>query len=217
MSPLLADGFLTTSSTWEALCHISEESLSSDVSPCFLRLDWITKPKDLLQTSSSVCWSPSCLFSLSSPLYASFSKMYFEYFTFLFQKLVSLWLYWIFMAVCRLSLVAMHEGLLSNCGAWTSHCSCFFCCGAQALGCVGSVVVWLPGLVASRQVESSRKRDETCVPCSGRQIPNHWTTREVQNISLSWSKTLQWLLLQNWAKIPNRQVGVRGGRHHLYL
>ena len=138
--------------------------------------------------------------------------MYFEYFTFLFQKLVSLWLYWIFTAVCRLSLVAMHEGLLSNCGAWTSHCSCFFCCGARALGRVGSVVVWLPGLVASRQVESSRKRDETCVPCSGRQIPNHWTTREVQNISLSWSNTLQWLLLQNWAKIPNRQVGVRGGK-----
>ena len=85
--------------------------------------------------------------------------------------MISLWLPWIFTAVCRLSLGATSEGLLSNCGAWASHCRGFSCCGARALGCVDSVVVWLTGLAASRQVESSRKRDETCVPCSGRRIP----------------------------------------------
>ena len=35
------------------------------------------------------------------------------------------------------------------------------------------------GLVALWHVGSSRTRDRTCVPCIGRQILNHWTTREV--------------------------------------
>ena len=36
-----------------------------------------------------------------------------------------------------------------------------------------------PHLVAPRYVESSRARDQTCVPCIGRYILNHWTAREV--------------------------------------
>ena len=43
------------------------------------------------------------------------------------------WLHWVFIAVCRLSLVVA-MGLLSGCGAWASHCSGISCCGAQALG-----------------------------------------------------------------------------------
>ena len=36
------------------------------------------------------------------------------------------------------------------------------------------------GLVAySMQNLSSLTRDQTCVPCIGKQILNHWTTREV--------------------------------------
>ena len=35
------------------------------------------------------------------------------------------------------------------------------------------------GLVALQPVESSPTNDRTCVPCSGRWILNHWTTREV--------------------------------------
>ena len=35
------------------------------------------------------------------------------------------------------------------------------------------------GLVAPRHVGSSRTRDRTCVPCTGRWILSHWTTREV--------------------------------------
>ena len=35
------------------------------------------------------------------------------------------------------------------------------------------------GLVAPQQVESPQARDRTHVPHFGRQILNHWTTREV--------------------------------------
>ena len=38
--------------------------------------------------------------------------------------------------------------------------------------------LWLSGLVAPWHVGSSRTRDRTCVPCIGRQILNHCTTRE---------------------------------------
>ena len=37
---------------------------------------------------------------------------------------------------------------------------------------------WCMGSVAPWYVRSSQTRDQTHVPCSGRQIPNHWTTRE---------------------------------------
>ena len=39
--------------------------------------------------------------------------------------------------------------------------------------------LWLTGLAALRQVGSSQTRDRTHVPCTGGQILNHWTTREV--------------------------------------
>ena len=38
--------------------------------------------------------------------------------------------------------------------------------------------VWRMGIVASMHVESSQSRDWVCFPCIGRQIGNHWTTRE---------------------------------------
>ena len=39
------------------------------------------------------------------------------------------------------------------------------------------------GLVAPKHVESSPTRDQTHVPCIGKQILNHWTTREVPGVS----------------------------------
>ena len=56
---------------------------------------------------------------------------------------------WGFIAVCRLSLV-VESGLLSGCGAQTSCCSGFSCCGAQALG---TGLQWLqaPGSRAQAQ------------------------------------------------------------------
>ena len=40
-------------------------------------------------------------------------------------------------------------------------------------------VSWRPGLVAPQQAVSSRSRDRTHVPCTGRRIPTHRTTRGV--------------------------------------
>ena len=72
------------------------------------------------------------------------------------------------------------QGLLSSCGARASHCGGFSCCGAQALGHVGSVVVGCTGLVALWHVKFSQTRGRTHVPCIGRRILNHWATTEVQ-------------------------------------
>ena len=61
----------------------------------------------------------------------------------------------------------------------------FSSCGVQAqqLWLTGSRAqaqqLWCMGLVALRQVGSSRAKDHTCVPCIGRQILNHCATREV--------------------------------------
>ena len=55
--------------------------------------------------------------------------------------------------------------------------------------------LWHMGLVAPRHVESSRTRDQTCVPCIGRQIPNHWTTWEV-HFSNSLLQFLHFILIQ---------------------
>ena len=88
------------------------------------------------------------------------------------------------------------QGLLSSCGARASHCD-GFSGGAQALGfsAFSSCSSWAPeyrlsscgalGLVALRQEGSSWIRDWTCVSCIGRQILNHWATREDYNVLLN--------------------------------
>ena len=67
-----------------------------------------------------------------------------------------------------------------------SRCSGFSCCRAKAPGhpgCSGwstqAKELWRVGLVALRHVESSQNRDRPHVPCIGRQILNHWTTRDI--------------------------------------
>ena len=98
---------------------------------------------------------------------------------------------WVFVAVCRLSLVAVSGGrsslrsvafslrwpLVAGLGLWVHR--------FQQLQHVGSVVIarglwsakaqklWLTGFVAPQHVESSWSRDQTHVPCIGRQILNH--------------------------------------------
>ena len=49
---------------------------------------------------------------------------------------------------------------------------------AQALEC-GLRLLWCTGLAAPQHVESSRTWARTCVHCTGRQILNQWTTREI--------------------------------------
>ena len=95
-------------------------------------------------------------------------------------------------------------GATLHCGARASHCSGFSCCGARALAAQASVVVarglnscgmqaqqlrhtgsraqaqqlCCTGLVAPWHVGSSQTRARTHVPCIGRQILNHCTTRK---------------------------------------
>ena len=42
--------------------------------------------------------------------------------------------------------------------------------------------LWFVGLASPRHVGSSQTRDGSCVPCIGRQILNHWSTREVPSL-----------------------------------
>ena len=79
------------------------------------------------------------------------------------------WLHWVCVAA---------RGLLSGCSAWALHCCDLCCCRALALGIQASIFVAM-GLVTPPHVGSSQTRNWTCVPCLGRQIPKHWTTREV--------------------------------------
>ena len=72
--------------------------------------------------------------------------------------------------------------VFSRCSKWELLSSC----GARLLllQSTGSRAraqwLWHTGLVPLWHVESPRIRDQTCVPSIGRQILNHWTTREVQ-------------------------------------
>ena len=87
--------------------------------------------------------------------------------------------------LCVGFLCLWQTGLLSSCGVRASHCGGFSCWGAQALGCVGLSSWGHMGLVALQHVGSSRTRDQTHVPCIGRQILIHSTTRKVLALFLT--------------------------------
>ena len=67
-------------------------------------------------------------------------------------------------------------GLLSSCGAQTSHCGGFSCGGGSR---VLAQQLRHSGFSCPRHVRPSWTRDQTCVPCIGRRIRIHWTTKEV--------------------------------------
>ena len=92
-------------------------------------------------------------------------------------KSLFFWLCWVFIAGPGFTEL-QQAGVTLHCGAWASHCGGFSCYGARALA-TWAWQLWFVGLVASGHVASSQTRDRTSVPCIGRQILNHWTTREV--------------------------------------
>ena len=108
-----------------------------------------------------------------------------------------------------------------HCCTRASHCSGFSCCGARTLGSRAQQL-WLAGyraqaqqlwrmdLVAPRHVGSSRTRGRTCVPCIGRRILNHCTTREalaaLQNYLGSFKNTDPQLQSK---PIKSRSLGMR--------
>ena len=79
--------------------------------------------------------------------------------------------------LCEGFLQVRRAGATLHRGARASHCRGLSCCGAQAPD-VQAQQLWLTGLVTSRHVGSSQTRARTRVPCIGRQILNHCTTRE---------------------------------------
>ena len=90
--------------------------------------------------------------------------------------LFSFWLLWISIAAHGLSLGAGAAATLAAVHR--------LLCGASLVSELGSKVhglqeLWRGGFAALRHVESSSTRDRTHVSCFGRQIFNHWTTREV--------------------------------------
>ena len=133
----------------------------------------------------------------------------------LFILFIYFWLRWVFIAACRLSLVAVSGGYSSlQCAGFSlwwllllrsmgSRLAGFSSCGAwaQQLWLTGSRVqaqqLWCTGLVALQQVGSSWIRAQTHVPCVGRRILNHCATREARNFSLSFFQNCSLFLSLN--------------------
>lgn len=67
-----------------------------------------------------------------------------------------------------------------HCSAWASHYGDFSCCGPSALGTRASVAV-AHGLCYHAACGIFLDQDGTHIPCIGRWILKHWTTREVQD------------------------------------
>ena len=121
---------------------------------------------------------------------------FFEINLFILLFIYYFWLCWVFVAVPRLSLVVANGGCSSlRCASFSlqwllllwstgSRCTGFSSCGTQAqqLWLMASTAqaqqLWCTGLVAPQHVGSSRTRAGTHVPCIGRRILNHCTTRE---------------------------------------
>ena len=113
------------------------------------------------------------------------------------------WLPWVFVAVRRLFsscgerglLFVVVPGLLIGCllllQSMGSRHMGFSSCGirAQQLWIAGSRAqaqqLWCTGLAAPQHVGSSQTRARTRVLCTGRQILNHCSTREVPKMSIS--------------------------------
>ena len=126
-------------------------------------------------------------FCISIILFSTNRLIFFFFNLFLF---IYCWLCWVFVAV---------RGLFSSCGDWgllfVATCGLLLAVasfvlehelqvrGLQQLWHVGSGAqtqqLWHKGLVAPQHVGSYRTRARTHVPCIGRRILNHCTTREV--------------------------------------
>ena len=100
-------------------------------------LEWIALPSIMGSSHSGTepvsyvkIMPPSCSLQSPTPNFISFPLI----------KIFYLWLCWVFVAVQPFSRCS-EQGLLLSCGTWTSPWDGFSCCGAWALGHVGSVLV----------------------------------------------------------------------------
>ena len=153
--------------------------------------------KNLSYPHGSISWSCELLKWVIKRLDL---HQFFKRFTYLFfKRFIYFWLCWVITLPARFLLSAV-SGATPGWGARASHCSSFSSLGAQALGLDFSSCgartqkscfegswalaqfLWHRGLVVPRHLGSSKTRDRTCVPCIGRLILNHWTTREALDL-----------------------------------
>ena len=87
-------------------------------------------------------------------------------------KCISSWRHWVFAAGCGLSPMATSGGNPLDAVCGLSRCR------GRALEHTGPVTV-ATGFTAPQNLKSPQTRGWTRVPCAGRQIPNHWTTRQL--------------------------------------
>ena len=127
----------------------------------------------------------------------------------------------VFVSACRLFSGCWEQELLSGCSAWASHWGGFFCCGAQALGCVGfsgglgSCGSW--ALEHSIAVVHGLSRSVTCGIFPGQGLDlcllqvdfYHWVTGEATKQTFWPTQCMRnWTTLPytwNWHNIVNRQ------------
>ena len=110
-----------------------------------------------------------------------------DYFSNLLSYCISFlffWLCWVFVAVHRLSLVVMSGGYSAAvCGLFLLRSMGFKCAGFGGCSSIAwAQWSWHTIIVAPRHAVSSQTRDWMLVPCIGRWILNHWTTKEVPHI-----------------------------------
>ena len=104
-----------------------------------------------------------------------------------FKKIIHLFnfgLHWVFLAVRGLSLFAARRGYsqLQSLG----FSLCWLLLWSSGSRAHGYQHLWYTGFVALRHVDSSQTRDRTRIPFIGRWILNHWATREVPTLIISW-------------------------------
>ena len=92
------------------------------------------------------------------------------------------WLLWVFVAVRGLLLVVVSGGYCS-CRGWASHHSGFSCCRTLALE--RRLSSCAQGLSCPKARGIFPDQGLNPVPCIGRQILNHWSTREVPRACIS--------------------------------
>ena len=123
----------------------------------------------MMSIFSYACWPFVCHFWRN--VYSSPLPIFLKNYLFIY-----LWLCWVFVSVQGLSLVVESGGHSS------SRCVGFSLSRPLLLRSKApdaqAQQLWLMGLVAPRHVGSSQTRARTHVPCIGRQILNHCTTRE---------------------------------------
>ena len=105
----------------------------------------------------------------------SFSTQLFIFPT-LFFFIIHFCLWWVSVAVWALSNCSK-QGLLFILAHWLLTADGFSCCRAWALECGLSMCHM--DLVALQLVGYFWARNRTLVPCFGRWVLNHWTTREI--------------------------------------